>query len=143
MQKSRTVSDKREAKVPIQNSVTANLHRIVVVGDGTARLEIVSKLPRTAGKTGIAMILIDREPAYVWKPMLHTIAAGKSDVSQQETHYIAHARNCNFTFEPGPHQQAAHLIRHLPDALQLWGLRLDRVARRLWRLWLTQKFWLV
>ena len=47
------------------------------------------------------MTLIDREPAYVWKPMLHTIAAGTSDVSQQETHYIAQARDRRFLFEPG------------------------------------------
>ena len=101
MQKSRAVSDKREANAPIQNSMTANLHRIVVVGGGVAGLEIASELPRTAGKTRVAVTLIDREPAYVWKPMLHTIAAGTSDVSQQETHYIAQARDRNFSFEPG------------------------------------------
>jgi hypothetical protein len=43
------------------------------------------RLSRTAGRIPIAVTLIGREPAYVWKPMLHTIAAGTSDFSQQET----------------------------------------------------------
>ena len=64
-------------------------------------LEIVSKLPESIGRTSIAVTLIDREPAYVWKPMLHTIAAGTTDVSQQETSYISQARNRRFVFEPG------------------------------------------
>ena len=101
MQKSHPVSAKTEANISIRNSMTANPHRIVVVGGGAAGLEIVSKLPRIAGKTRVALTLIDREPAYVWKPMLHTIAAGTSDVSQQETHYIAQACDRHFIFEPG------------------------------------------
>jgi NADH:ubiquinone reductase (H+-translocating) len=64
-------------------------HHIVVVGGGVAGLAIASKLKRTAGRIPIAVSLIDREPAYVWKPMLHAIAAGTSDFSQQETNYIA------------------------------------------------------
>src|SRR5262249_32629095 len=82
-------------------SKTAIPHRIVIVGGGIAGLEIASKLPRTAGQIPIAVTLIDRELAYVWKPMLHTIAAGTSDVSQQETNYIAQARDRRFVFAPG------------------------------------------
>jgi NADH:ubiquinone reductase (H+-translocating) len=58
-------------------------HHTVVVGGGIAGLAIASKLPRTAGRTPIAVTLIDRETAYVYKPMLHAIAAGTSDFSQQ------------------------------------------------------------
>ena len=76
-------------------------HHIVVVGGGIAGLAIASKLPRTAGRTPIAVTLIDREPAYVYKPMLHAIAAGTSDFSQQETNYIAQARERHFVFHPG------------------------------------------
>jgi NADH dehydrogenase len=76
-------------------------HHIVVVGGGIAGLEIASTLPRRAGRIPLAVTLIDREPAYVWKPMLHTIAAGTSDVSQQETNYIAQARDRRFVFQPG------------------------------------------
>jgi len=76
-------------------------HHIVVVSGGIAGLAIASKLPRTAGRTPIAVTLIDREPAYVYKPMLHAIAAGTSDFSQQETNYIAQARDRHFVFHPG------------------------------------------
>jgi NADH:ubiquinone reductase (H+-translocating) len=76
-------------------------HHIVVVGGGVAGLAIASKLPRGAGRIPIAVTLIDREYAYVWKPTLHTIAAGTSDFSQQETHYIAQARDRHFVFQPG------------------------------------------
>jgi NADH:ubiquinone reductase (H+-translocating) len=76
-------------------------HHIVVVGGGIAGLAIASKLPRTAGRTPIDVTLIDREPAHVYKPMLHAIAAGTSDFSQQETNYIAQARDRHFVFHPG------------------------------------------
>ena len=56
-------------------------HHVVVVGGGIAGLEVASRLPRSAGRIPIAVTLVDREPAYVWKPMLHTIAAGTSDSS--------------------------------------------------------------
>ncbi|HEY6980769.1 lycopene cyclase family protein, partial [Reyranella sp.] len=74
-------------------------HRVVVVGGGIAGLELASRLPQVA--PAIRLTLVDREPAYVWKPMLHTIVAGTSDVTQQETNFIAQARDRGFVFEPG------------------------------------------
>ena len=65
-----------------------------------AGLAIASKLKRTAGRIPIAVSLIDREPAYVWKLMQHAIAAGTSDFSRQETNYIAQARDRHFVFHP-------------------------------------------
>lgn len=77
-------------------------HRLVVVGGGVAGLDIASHLAgKVAGNRRIAVTLIDRESAYVWKPMLHTVAAGTSDAGAQETVYAAQARSRGFHYELG------------------------------------------
>ncbi|WP_427145239.1 NAD(P)/FAD-dependent oxidoreductase [Rhizobium pisi] len=101
MRKSSTPSDKPQRHDPDQGGTPSRPHQIVIVGGGIAGLEIASKLPGRIRRTSIAVTLVDREPAYVWKPMLHTIAAGTTDVSQQETSYISQARNRRFMFETG------------------------------------------
>jgi NADH dehydrogenase len=52
---------------------------------------MAAELSRTAGHTPVAVTLINRELAYVYKPVLHAIAAGTSDFSQREANYIAQA----------------------------------------------------
>ncbi|HQQ71047.1 MAG TPA: FAD-dependent oxidoreductase, partial [Alicycliphilus sp.] len=80
-------------------------HQVVIVGGGVAGLEIASALGRRwrggkpAGKPTVT--LVDCDSAHVWKPMLHTIAAGTRDVSQQQTTYIGQAKEAGFTFQPG------------------------------------------
>lgn len=77
-------------------------HRLVVVGGGVAGLDIATRLAgkRSGGRT-LNVTLIDRDSAYVWKPMLHTIAAGTSDAAVQQTVYAAHALSHGFRFEYG------------------------------------------
>ncbi|SFW21195.1 NAD(P)/FAD-dependent oxidoreductase [Nitrosovibrio sp. Nv17] len=80
-------------------------NRIVVVGGGVAGLEIATALGRRgrrrqAGEAA-SVVLVDRDSVHVWKPMLHTIAAGTSDVSQQQTAYAAQARDAGFVYQPG------------------------------------------
>ncbi|WP_081687982.1 NAD(P)/FAD-dependent oxidoreductase [Rhizobium mesoamericanum] len=101
MSKPFTPYDKPQGHDPDHGATPSRPHQIVVVGGGIAGLEIASKLPKSIRRTSIAVTLVDREPAYVWKPMLHTIAAGTMDVSQQETSYISQARNRGFVFETG------------------------------------------
>ncbi|WP_145646288.1 FAD-dependent oxidoreductase [Rhizobium sp. SG570] len=82
-------------------------HRVVVVGGGVAGLAIASTLGRRwkhrepMFSFSPSMTLIDADSAHVWKPMLHTIAAGTCDVSQQQTTYLAQARDAGFIYEPG------------------------------------------
>ncbi len=77
-------------------------HRLVVVGGGVAGLEVATRLARRrSGDRRIDVTLVDRETAYVWKPMLHTIAAGTSDAGQQQTVYAAQALNHGFRYEYG------------------------------------------
>ncbi|BDA61769.1 FAD-dependent oxidoreductase [Shewanella xiamenensis] len=77
--------------------------RIVIVGGGVAGLEIASTLGRRwrRRKDGPSITLVDSDSAHVWKPMLHTIAAGTRDISQQQTTYIAQARAAGFAYQPG------------------------------------------
>ncbi len=85
-----------------ERSVTA-APQVLVVGGGIAGLEIASALGRLwrrrAGAP--AVTLLDSDSAHVWKPMLHTIAAGTRDIAQQQTTYVAQARDAGFAFQPG------------------------------------------
>ncbi len=76
--------------------------RIVIVGGGIAGILLATRLGDQLGRTGRARItLIDSSPTHIWKPMLHTIAAGTRDVQQQQVIYLAHAREHGFTYQPG------------------------------------------
>lgn len=76
--------------------------RIVIVGGGIAGILLATKLGDQLGRSGQADVtLIDSSPTHIWKPMLHTIAAGTRDVQQQQVIYLAHARDHGFTYQPG------------------------------------------
>lgn len=75
--------------------------RLVVVGGGVAGLEIASSLGKKALDTIASVTLIDSDSAHVWKPMLHTIAAGTRDLAQQQTTYLAQAADAGFAYQPG------------------------------------------
>lgn len=72
--------------------------RIVIVGGGIAGLQLASGL----GQTGQARVtLVDSSFTHVWKPMLHTLAAGTRDIHLQRISFLAHAQRQGYTFEPG------------------------------------------
>jgi NADH dehydrogenase len=76
--------------------------RIVIVGGGIAGLLLATRLGNDLGRNGKARItLVDRSPTHIWKPMLHTIAAGTSDVHQQQVFFLTHAQRHGFTYRPG------------------------------------------
>lgn len=79
-----------------------SLPRIAIVGAGIAGLVLATRLGHRLGKRGKARILlIDREPTHVWKPMLHTFAAGTWNIYQQQVQLLAHARTHHFDYVPG------------------------------------------
>jgi NADH dehydrogenase len=78
-----------------------NTLRIVIVGGGVAGMLLATRLgPRLARMRG-RVTLVDRSWTHVWKPMLHTFAAGTWDIHQQQVQYLLHARTHCFEYVPG------------------------------------------
>ncbi|MBE7202850.1 MAG: FAD-dependent oxidoreductase [Parafilimonas terrae] len=76
----------------------ADKARIVVVGGGVAGIEVATGL----GRDGRAeIVLADRSLSHVWKPMLHTFAAGTARPDRQKVDYFAQAKRNGFRFQPG------------------------------------------
>jgi NADH dehydrogenase, FAD-containing subunit len=79
----------------------AGKHKIVVVGGGAAGLELATALGKKLGKSGLAeIILIDATTTHIWKPLLHEVAAGTLDESEQ-VEYLAQAHRNHFRFRLG------------------------------------------
>ncbi|MDB5795277.1 MAG: ndh [Noviherbaspirillum sp.] len=77
-------------------------HRIVIVGGGAGGLELATRLGDKLGKNGrLEVVLVDRSPAHLWKPLLHEVAAGSLDVNLHQVEYIAQARWHGFEFQQG------------------------------------------
>ena len=80
----------------------AGAHHIVVVGGGAAGLELVTKLGDTLAKQGRARVtLVERARTHLWKPLLHSVAAGSLRRSQHELPYMAQAYWHHFTYRFG------------------------------------------
>ncbi len=78
------------------------LHHIIIVGGGAAGLELATLLGRKLGKRRLAEItLIDASRTHIWKPLLHEIAAGTLDSSEDELEYLAQARWNHFRYRLG------------------------------------------
>ena len=76
--------------------------KIVIVGGGAGGLELASKLGDKLGKKGKAeIILIDRKPTHIWKPLLHEVAAGSLDPAVDGVSYRAHGYQHGFSFKLG------------------------------------------
>ncbi|PIA69263.1 NADH dehydrogenase family protein [Ectopseudomonas toyotomiensis] len=77
-------------------------HRIVIVGGGAGGLELATRLGRKLGKSGAArIILVDTNLTHIWKPLLHEVAAGSLNSSEDELNYVAQAKWNHFEFQLG------------------------------------------
>ena len=78
------------------------LHRIVVVGGGAAGLELVTRLGNRFGKRSRACVtLVECARTHLWKPLLHSVAAGSLDPTQYEVSYLAQAHRHGFRYRLG------------------------------------------
>lgn len=76
--------------------------RIVIVGGGAGGLELATSLGRKLGRKQKAdVILVDRNPVHLWKPLLHEIATGSLDEGVDAISYLAHAKANGFRFQLG------------------------------------------
>ena len=77
------------------------IHNVVIVGGGAAGLELATRLGRKLGKNKLAEItLIDATTTHIWKPLLHEVAAGTLDESEQ-VEYLGQAHRSHFRFRLG------------------------------------------
>jgi NADH:ubiquinone reductase (H+-translocating) len=75
------------------------LPRIVVVGGGAGGLELITRLGNRLGRRGRAFItLVERARTHIWKPLLHSIAAGSIDPGAYEVNYLAQAHWHGFRY---------------------------------------------
>jgi NADH dehydrogenase len=90
-------------------------NRVVVVGGGAGGLELVTRLGETFGRANKAQItLVERSRTHLWKPLLHSVAAGSIDRSQHELNYLAQAHWHHFNYRFGEMiglDRAARVIR--------------------------------
>ena len=82
--------------------MTVGIHRIVIVGGGAAGLELATRLGNSHGKKARAQItLVERARTHLWKPLLHSVAAGSLDRAEHELNYLAQAHWHHFTYRLG------------------------------------------
>lgn len=80
----------------------AEKHRIVIVGGGAGGLELATQLGQRIGrKKRIQITLVDANLTHIWKPLLHEIAAGTLNPSNEEVNYFAHAKKNHYKFQLG------------------------------------------
>jgi NADH dehydrogenase len=72
--------------------------QIVVVGGGAAGLELVRKLGARYGRRRHDIILVEKNPTHVWKPLLHEVAAGSLDANLDEVGYRSHGHRWGYRF---------------------------------------------
>ncbi len=72
--------------------------QIVVVGGGSAGLELVARLGKRFGRDKYDIILLEKNQTHIWKPLLHEVAAGSLDANLDEVGYRSHGHNNRYRF---------------------------------------------
>ena len=78
------------------------MRQVVVLGGGIGGIVVATHLARRLGRAEAAgTLLIDRNLAHVWKPMLHMFAAGTANYATQSISFASHAERNGFKYWPG------------------------------------------
>ena len=79
----------------------SNPTRIVIVCGGIAGILLATRLGNHFAHSHEARVTLIDSSTHIWKPMLHTVAAGTRDMKQQQVSYLAHASAHRFAWQPG------------------------------------------
>ncbi|RFB80251.1 NAD(P)/FAD-dependent oxidoreductase [Methylovirgula sp. 4M-Z18] len=83
-------------------SAEAAVRDIVIVGGGAAGLELATGLSaRYRRSSSVKITLVDNTRTHLWKPLLHSVAAGSITASEHEHDYLALAHWYGFRFQYG------------------------------------------
>lgn len=75
--------------------------RIVVLGGGIAGIEFLTRLSSSLKPDQFELMLIDKSEYHIWKPMLHTFAAGSAKPNEQGINFLIQAKRSGYLFNPG------------------------------------------
>jgi len=83
-------------------SLAVTAERIVVIGGGAGGLELVVKLARKLRRSkSTEVVLVDKNPTHIWKPLLHEVATGSMNSYHDEIGYRMLGRRHGFRFVLG------------------------------------------
>jgi NADH:ubiquinone reductase (H+-translocating) len=98
----RVAPNHREQGSAIMMAEPSSSHRIIVVGGGAGGLELVTRLGDKLGRRKLADVtLIDKSRTHLWKPLLHQVAAGTTDLGVHEIDFLAQAHWHHFHYRIG------------------------------------------
>ena len=105
----------------------STLHKIVIIGGGAGGLELATGLGNTLGRRKRARItLVDKSRAHLWKPLLHSVAAGSLDFDEHALDYLAQAHWHHFGYRFGEligldraHKQIQLAATHDEDGVEI------------------------
>jgi NADH dehydrogenase len=88
-----------ETLAPARQQITSAKERIVVIGGGAGGLELVVRLARKLRRdNSVDVVLIDKNPTHIWKPLFHEVATGSMNSHHDEASYRMLARKHGFQF---------------------------------------------
>ncbi len=97
--------------------------QLVVIGGGAGGLELAVKLGKKYRRDpSVDVILIDKNPTHIWKPLFHEVATGSLNSYHDEASYRMLARKHHFRFLLGeatdidPNRREVHLAATRDDS---------------------------
>lgn len=74
---------------------------VIVLGGGVAGLEFITRSAQHKDHQHLNFTLIDKSHLHVWKPMLHTFAAGSQSADEQSIEFLSQAKKNGYIYQPG------------------------------------------